>query len=295
MQLRPAPIARRVRRALWQFAAAPTALTRPVFVVGCGRSGTTILGETLGAHREVAYLNEPRDIWRYDRRTDIWSRRAERRGGRLCLRAADVDPAIASKIARTFATELHLRGARRLVEKLPINAFRIAYLSTMFPDALFVHVIRNGQDVARSIGQLAERGQWFGRDGYKWRLLAQHAEANGLGPLAGLCASVDLRGLLEWRLSVRAAREELAKLPEERWLEIRYEDFVHRPAAACERLARFAGLPPDPNLLAFANAKVGRRLACADMARLTPEALRVGGDLLAELGYLRADRAPPDV
>jgi hypothetical protein len=31
------------------------------------------------------------------------------------------------------------------------------------------------------------------------------------------------------------------------------------------------------------------------MARLTPEALRVGGDLLAELGYLRADRAPPDV
>jgi len=294
MQLRPAHIAHRVRRAFWQFAAEPTDLTRPVLVVGCGRSGTTILGETLGAHRDAAYLHEPRDIWLYDRRTDIWSRRAEWRGGRLCLGAADVDPVIASKIARAFAAELRLRGARRLVEKLPINAFRIAYLAAMFPDALFVHVIRNGQDVARSIGRLAERGQWFGRDGYKWRLLAQHAEANGLGPLVGLCMSADLRGLLEWRLSVRAAREELAKLPEERRLEIRYEDFVDRPAAACERLARFAGLPPGPDLPAFANAKLGRRSDSTERARLTPEALRVGGDLLAELGYLQADRSPLD-
>jgi hypothetical protein len=38
----------------------PFPLTRPVFIVGCGRSGTTILGEMLGRHPQLAYLNEPR-------------------------------------------------------------------------------------------------------------------------------------------------------------------------------------------------------------------------------------------
>ena len=34
----------------------------PVFIIGCGRSGTTILGETLSKHSKIKYLNERRDL-----------------------------------------------------------------------------------------------------------------------------------------------------------------------------------------------------------------------------------------
>ena len=35
----------------------------PVFSIGCGRSGTTILGNTLSQHPDIKYLNERRDVW----------------------------------------------------------------------------------------------------------------------------------------------------------------------------------------------------------------------------------------
>jgi hypothetical protein len=48
-------------------------LERPVFIIGCGRSGTTILGATLAQHQLVTYLNEPCHLWfsAYPE-TDIW-------------------------------------------------------------------------------------------------------------------------------------------------------------------------------------------------------------------------------
>ena len=35
----------------------------PVFIVGMGRSGTTVLGKVLAVHNNVAYLNEPKAMW----------------------------------------------------------------------------------------------------------------------------------------------------------------------------------------------------------------------------------------
>ena len=79
--------ARRLLRQAVQLLPGTGALVRPVFIVGCGRSGTTALGEVLGRHPLLAYLNEPRDIWLYEPRTDIWSAKAGARGGRLRLSA----------------------------------------------------------------------------------------------------------------------------------------------------------------------------------------------------------------
>ncbi len=44
-------------------------------------------------------------------------------------------------------------GRRRLVEKTPVNSFRIGYLDALCPDARFVHIIRDGRDVAASISR----------------------------------------------------------------------------------------------------------------------------------------------
>jgi len=262
------------------------ALIRPVFIIGCGRSGTTVLGHVLGKHPSLAFLNEPRDIWLYEPRTDIWSARARVRGGRLRLVGADVEPAAAAKIRRAFAAEVRLQRAERLVEKLPINAFRVGYLAGMFPDALFVHLIRNGLDVAASIARQAEHAQWFGCEGYKWRLLADCARERGEVGLVGLCADGFRRGLLEWRLSMSAALDDLAKLSTERQLEIRYERLVEQPVEVCQRLEAFVGIGHEPAMAAFARAELGRRSPPPDPIPLPPDAQRIAGDLLGRLGYL---------
>jgi hypothetical protein len=262
------------------------ALIRPVFIIGCGRSGTTVLGQVLGRHAQLAYLNEPRDIWLYEPRTDIWSAKAPARGGRLRLASGDVRPAAATRIRRAFAAEVRLQRAERLVEKLPINAFRVGWLAGMFPDALFVHLIRNGLEVAASIARQAERAQWFGLEDYKWRLLAERARERGEAGLVGLCTDGFRRGLLEWRLSVATALDDLAKLPAERQLEIRYEQLVEQPAQVCEGLEAFVGIRHEPAMAAFARAELSRRSPPPDPVSLPPDAQRIAGDLLARFGYL---------
>jgi hypothetical protein len=231
-------------------------LTRPVFIVGCGRSGTTVLGTMLGQHPELAYVNEPRLIWAHEPATDIWSSHAESQGGRLCLTAADVAPFAAVQIIRDFAAEVRRAGAIRLIEKLPANSFRIGFLDALFPDSLFLHLIRDGRDVAASIARRAARGEWFGHGEYKWRQLVAHAESTGIGDLVHLCTNDALRGLLEWRLAISAVRRSLSELPDRRWIEVRYEDFVAQPVEACQQLEAFIGVEPSGLTLAFAEREV---------------------------------------
>jgi len=262
------------------------ALVRPVFIIGCGRSGTTVLGQVLGRHPSLAFLNEPRNIWLYEPRTDIWSARARARGGRLGLSADDVQPSAAARIRRAFAAEVRLQRAERLVEKLPINAFRVGWLAGMFPDALFLHLIRNGLDVAASIARHSERAAWFGVEDYKWRLLVEHAGERGEADLVELCTDDFRRGLLEWRLSVVTALDALARLAPERQLEIRYERLVERPVEVCQRIEAFVGIGHEPAMAAFARAELGRRSPPPDPIALPPDARRIAGELLRRLGYL---------
>jgi hypothetical protein len=286
MKARSIGAARRLRRQIAQLLLRDVAVDRPVFVIGCGRSGTTVMGEMLSRHPALAYLFEPRDIWSYEPRTDIWSKRAEQLGGRLQLGADDVRPETTAKIAKAFGAELWLQRGTILVEKLPINSFRVAFIHAMFPDARFIYMLRHGLEVARSIAKLAPRGLWFGHNDYKWRLLSDLARKSGDARLVELCTSDELRGLLEWRLSLLAARSALERLPRGRWIEIRYEDLVDDPLAMCRQLEAFLGLPPSDTMRRFASEELGRRSHAARMGDLSPEAREIAGDLLAELGYL---------
>jgi len=293
MRAKSISAARRLRRQIAQVFLRNAAVDRPVFIIGCGRSGTTIMGEMLSKHPALAYLFEPRDIWSYEPRTDIWSERAEQLGGRLQLGADDMRPETTAKIANAFGAELWLQRGTVLVEKLPINSFRIAYIRAMFPDARFIYLLRHGLEVARSIAKLAPRGLWFGHNDYKWRLLSDLAQKSGDARLVELCTSDELRGLLEWRLSFLAARAALQRLPRGRWIEIRYEDLVAEPLAVCRQLEAFLGLPPSDAMRRFASVELGRRSHAASVGDLSPEAREIAGDLLAELGYLDLPHLAP--
>ena len=149
----------------------------PVFILGCGRSGTTILGYTLAAHPKIKFLNEPRDIWfsAYPQ-TDIWTDKALERRGKLVFGQADVSEIGTRMLTESFSKMLSDSGRSILVEKLPINNFRASFIHGMFPTARYIYIWRNGCEVAESIETICLNGGWFAGSDYKWKLLCDYAK-----------------------------------------------------------------------------------------------------------------------
>jgi Sulfotransferase family len=180
-----------------------SSIESPVFILGCGRSGTTILGNLLAQHPSVTYRHEHRPLWTsaYPE-TDIWSERAITRRGKLAFTESDVNPRKTRALRKLFALELQKSRRPILVEKLPINNFRLPFIRGMFPDCRFIHIWRNGLEVARSIETMSLRGRWFKPDQYRWNMLAEYAQSMPeTAPVPALCQSYYEKGLLEWRVS----------------------------------------------------------------------------------------------
>ena len=264
-------------------------LQRPLFIVGCGRSGTTVLGDTLAVHTSVTYLNEYRQLWAdaYPA-TDVWSESARKRGGRLDLTESVCTAERNRRLTINFYCETFASGRPQLVEKLPINNFRLPFIDAVFPGALFVHLLRNGLEVARSIERMPVESQWYGHDDYKWRLLEEYAgQRERYRDLTVLCDTVRQRGLLEWRLSVETAVEFLDALPAERHVSLTYEELLDRPVEVVRRIEEFAGLAPSKTVHSFAEANLQRRSPKIDVTHLSDVEERLVGDLMRRLGYLR--------
>jgi hypothetical protein len=257
-------------------------ISRPTFIVGCGRSGTTILGKSLSRHKDVTYLNEPRHLWfSAFPETDIWTSGSDTRHGKLSFRGEDVDTGKGRKLSRLFRFESMIRRRPVLIEKLPINAFRLEFIHRIFPDARFVHIFRNGLEVARSIEKESERGEWFGAHSYKWQQLADYAASREeTRDLPALCTTYREMGLLEWRLSTEAVVAFLARLPDDAYIEINYDEFVAQPVETIAQLQRFVGVDEDPDVEAFVSRAVTRKSTKQNSATLSEKERLLGGELL---------------
>ena len=113
---------------------------KPVFIIGGVRSGTSILGDILQQQSEVAYWLEPKYIWKYRKAAadnDI-------RG------SEDATTHIKEYIRGRFYKYMDLHGASRFMEKTPSNVFRVPFIHEIFPNGLFIRLIRNGHDTILS-------------------------------------------------------------------------------------------------------------------------------------------------
>jgi LPS sulfotransferase NodH len=257
-------------------------IAHPVFILGCGRSGTTILGKVLSRHRKITYLNEPRELWSsaYPE-TDVWTSSAYTSGGKIHLSTADADHKKSARIRRMFRFETLVSRRPLLIEKLPINNFRLRFIHAIFPDARYIHIYRNGLEVASSIARANRTGDWFGSGGYKWNQLVEYATAEGrAGDVPALCTTDFERGLLEWRLSTEAAISFLGELADNAYFELSYDDFVTHSADAVARIFKFIGVDAAAEIETFVAEAVSRRSARID-DRIASEKLKlIGGKLL---------------
>ena len=181
------------------------ALDRPIFEVGCGKSGTTFLSLLLSMHPEVGpdapdstqykpqeYLNAMLDEQLFEpvahriERKEIWDRYFPvtvplRIGAELTMYKNPLNSEQTNRLIVELTSDL---TKPRFLNKAPFNTFRIHVIKEMFPECKLIAIHRDGRDVIAAWGRKANRWETFG--GYqkaieifarKWNESIDHIEA----------------------------------------------------------------------------------------------------------------------
>lgn len=219
-----------------------------VFVVGSPRSGTTLLQRMLDAHPRLAVANDTHFIPKAiagitDHDVPLTHDLVERvldyhRFHRLGVDAdlarslavgADTYVGFISALYSAFATS---RGKSMGGEKTPDYVRCIPLLAGLFSWARFVHIVRDGRDVALSALEWANEGKGPGR----FELWATE-------PIA-VCA-------LWWRRQVQPGVDAGVALGPARYTEVLYESLVAQPGSELQAVSSFLSLDYSPRMESF--------------------------------------------
>jgi len=275
-----------------------TVMANPyLFIVGCPRSGTTLLQRMVNAHPEIAVTPETHWIPRFIKKR--WG--VTRKGlvtPKLIARLLEHPGFVALSIGREEVAKLigtgepityssfvsgifdlygKAQGKRLVGDKTPGYVRRMNTLHVLWPAARFVHLIRDGRDVYLS---MANR------------------------PMEQLKHPVPTAALW-WELNVRRGREAGKEIGPDLYYEISYEALTTNPREECTKLCLFLGVQYDDSMLRFHEGRIGTKaepggkpawqpitsglrdwrlqMPAADIEQFEAAA----GVLLEELGYAR--------
>ncbi|GGL29635.1 sulfotransferase [Phycicoccus endophyticus] len=277
---------------------------KPIILVGAARSGTKALRDALAMASGVdAVPYDVTYVWRYGNDAMPHDRQLP----------AHAKPKTSRMVHTFFRRYANADG--RLVEKTVGTSLRVGYVSTLMPGASFVHLIRDGVDVAESsrrqwlapaeLGYLREKVRHFplrllasyGRRFVRWnvaqRLRGDDRVASWGPRYPGMDSDVVTERLLtvcarQWANSVTLALADFRdyQIPH---VEVRYEDLVADPARVLRLVLEFSGLEPRDEDLRRGAATItgghGSRSSLdeAELRLLDTEI----GELQVELGYRR--------
>ncbi len=238
------------------------------FIVGCGRSGTTILGRVLSVNPSVHYLREPYHLWHaIDPRTDSTGLHSQDAPPQIILRGSDADDRAKDRFQRLIASSGRSGAHSCVIEKTPQNALRVEWLEQLEPQPRFVHIVRDGNDVVRSITRLAETptyrlafrsayNQWWGEHGRKWKSIARSGREHGyFVDLVDSLQTNEHRAAYEWLISVMEIerfREHLG----DRLLEVTYRELTSDPASVLRSISDHFEFRADDQWLNKACAQI---------------------------------------
>jgi hypothetical protein len=298
-----------------------TRVDRPIFFVGAPRSGTTIIFEAFSAHEDLAWFsNYSHKFPRYPVLSVI-SRLAynnefigsKKQHGESAFRlprpyAIECYPAWelccgekfrfdflidakASEAEKEKAIELTHRvmkyqGKSRFVAKIT-GPTRISYLNSIFPDALFINIVRDGRAVVNSLMKVSWWKKGGGFDKPWWR---NGLTDEDLNTYQRYDKSPIVLTAIQWRRIMLVARQEAAMIDPSRYIEVRYEDALQEPFSYIDKLADFSQLPRSKKVhdyittkssLKDMNFKFSKDLKTSDIKLLD----EVIGDVNRQLGY----------
>lgn len=236
----------------------------PIFILGTGRSGTTVLGIVLSVHRDVGFLNEPKAMWHsiYDGEDLIGS--YSRASARYRLDENDATAEIRNAAHRLYGAYLRVTFSNRVVDKYPEMVFRRPFLKATFPDAKFLFLARNGWDTCASVSDWSDRlgtdedqetHDWWGADRRKWNLLLEQIlpEHADLAPhIDEMQDWADQRAMaaVEWIVTMREGMALCEKHPDD-VMHVNYESLCKNPRETLEQIASFAELREDSTYIKY--------------------------------------------
>jgi len=216
--------------------------TAPFFIIGSGRSGTTLLRLILGSHSRLSippetwYLNKLPDLLTLDR--PLTSQECERVVQVMTghYRWPDLDfhtdefrrrvaalksPRLRDIVEIVYLEHLAREHKSRWGDKTPGYIELVPQLAQLFPGAKFIHVIRDGRDVAKSFQVRRWSGDWLHQNAGEWLTAMSCGE--------------------RWKSSTLARQ----------LLEVRYEDLVLDQENQVRRICQFLEEEFEPQMLTW--------------------------------------------
>lgn len=262
----------------------------PIFIVGMNGSGTTMLADCLENSPELyAFPRETRMVpWLIEHLDDFGDLKSPENLQRLLDRFCefhDIKTILKKKLALQAVNEPTLNGVLnavyghlaaqqgkpRWIEKSPMNVQFMLQIAEHLPSAKFIHIYRDGRDVAQS-----NQRRW-----HKNPYLTMY----------------------RWKQVVRQGKKDGKVLGSDRYFEVKYEQLTCEPEATMRNICAFIGINYQPQLLQssmpFVNSVFGNR-AGAKTGMIVPTGQKwrkyfsprqiaalekIGGLLLADLGY----------
>jgi len=237
--------------------------TSTIFIIGCPRSGTSIFSNFFKNNSKVVFFDEV-DIWEKNKiianqsiirklNIKLWKslRRLipatmfvrkihwyttqllyavhlmnEEKSDRLTEN--DLNNEMIAQVK--YIIKKHVPAEKKLVVKSVVNSLRILFIKKLFPNAKFIHVIRDGRDVACSLVKGNEGKVWMHTKPPGWK----EWQKKTTGPV---------RGAWIWNTIIKTIREDSKKLSPNNYYEVKYENFVKNPEMTLRSLFSSLDLP----------------------------------------------------
>lgn len=202
-------------------------MSGPIFIGGAPRSGLTLVRIILDAHPEISCGPDAGHVALTMTSADFEATLGGLHRAHFFLEPEGVRANFARAIAAPMEKRAQAHGKSRWADKTAFAILVFEQLAALFPEARFVHLVRDGRDVAAS---LLERS---------WRAPS--------GALFDQCASIE--GAARYWGSIIARGLETERRLGDRVLRVRYEDIVAKPERALRRICGFAGVEFVPDIL----------------------------------------------
>jgi Sulfotransferase family len=216
--------------------------TAPFFIVGSGRSGSTLLRMMLASHSR---LTIPPETWylvpllqRFSINRALSANEVERavamitghyRWPDMQIDAQDfrraatglAEPNLRDLIEVVYRAHVQAEGKARWGDKTPVYIEILPQLAAMYPKARFIHLVRDGRDVAKSFQATDWIGRWLHDNAGEWTQALQ----------------------CYWRW----VRSDFSN----RILQVRYEDLVLKTEGTLRQICGFIGEEFEPQMLSW--------------------------------------------
>ena len=274
-----------------------TEIVKPIIILGTGRCGSTLLHNILAKHPNVAFLNTftsyfPDKIWLTKLGMEIYSL-TNRVRPQECyllwnkyapefvmpfrdLDENDVTNYVKNTLRNYFKKILSSKRNRLL---LKITGWpRIGYLNKIFPDAYFIHILRDGRAFVNSI---IKESWWLGfRGPQNWRfgeLSTYYYEVWKKYKFSFIALAA-----IQWIILIKAVEKAAKKIKGKKFLEVKYEDLTQNPDDTLKKILEFIELEYDVKFRDKVKKLKIKNMNYKYKEDLTAQQIKILNEILAE-------------